>query len=113
MGFICPDCHKDFGRNKEWFDDHLKAHKYDRNEHPLMLFATRYKQNTDLRAIQNAVKSNKIRIWIDYDGNITLHSMETHNEIKFQPFYNFDGELCEENPLCQKYGKCPSYEGIK
>ena len=113
MGFRCPDCGKDFGNNKEWFEDHLKAHKWDRKEKPIPIILERYKSNADLKAIQNAIKSNKLRIWMNHNGEIIMHNMKTHNELIIEPFYTMEGELCDDNPLVKRFGKCPEYEGIK
>ena len=113
MGFHCPDCGKDLGQNKEWFEDHLKAHKWDRQERKPTIIVTRYKRNADLKSIQDAIKSNRLRIWMNCNGDIVIHNMKTHKEIWIEPFYTMEGELCEDNPISMKYGKCPEYEGIK
>lgn len=91
MGFICPICNKDFYNNKEWFDDHIKAHYYD--EQKEKLFVIKKEENiANLKSIQNAVKSDRIRVWINFDGFICFQNTKTKNEIKIMPYYDMNGE---------------------
>lgn len=94
MGFICPDCGKDFGRNKEWFEDHCKAHQFD-NNHSKIIVIQKEQNTANLKSIQNAIKSDKIRVWMNFDGGIVFENTKTKNQIIVNSYYTMQGEIAE------------------
>ena len=86
MGFKCDICGKDFGTNKEWFEDHKKAHFYDQRSISKIVVTKIKEQNeANLKNISNAIKSGKIRIWMDFDGFICIENTKTKNMIRIEP----------------------------
>ena len=96
MGFLCPICHKDFGLNKNWFTDHIKAHYYEQQKEKVII-VTKEQNIANLKSIQNAIKSDKIRVWMNFDGLICFKNMKTKKEIRLVPYYDLDGEVIRDN----------------
>ena len=91
MGFICQICNKDFGTNKDWFDDHIKAHYYDERKEETII-VKKEQSVANLKSIQNAIKSGKIRVWINFDGLICFQNTKTKKEITINPYCDMNGE---------------------
>ena len=95
MGFICPDCKKDFGTNKEWFEDHRMAHQYLKT--PVKKIIVRVEEEkATLKSISNSIKAGRIRVWQSFDGEICFLNTETNNEIRFMPYYDMQGNEVEK-----------------
>lgn len=93
--FICPKCGKSFGQNKDWFEDHLKAHILDENP-PKVLTIKKEERVANLKSISNAIKSDRIRVWVNYSGAIVFENTKTKNETCFMPYYDMDHEHFDE-----------------
>ena len=91
MGFICPECGKDFGINKEWFYEHIELHSY-RIEPIKRIIIQVEEQKATLKSISNSIKADRIRVWMDYNGKICFENSKTKNKIDFDPYYDMDGE---------------------
>lgn len=50
----------------------------------------------DLLSILQAIKSDKIRVWMSYDGKIRFRNTKTGNEIEINPYYDMEGEEYHE-----------------
>lgn len=94
MGFICPECRKDFGNNREWFDDHRKAHLYDNNWTQKVII--RKDPQATITSIKKAIESGKIRVWMDYDGYICFETASTKNMFSVNPYYDLEGNRIKE-----------------
>jgi len=93
MGFICQDCGKDFGNNKEWFEDHRKAHWYD-SKYELKVVIKK-PQRVTLNRIKREIVSGKIRVWMDYDGYICFENASNKEMFSVNPYYDMVGNKIE------------------
>ena len=50
----------------------------------------------DLLSILQAIKSDKIRVWMSYDGKIRFRNTKTGNEISVEPYYDMEGNTNNE-----------------
>ena len=96
MGYICPHCGKDFGKNREWFQDHTKAHVYDTQQTCLPMTIRKEQNVANLKSIQNAVKSDRIRVWINFDGDICFENTKTKKVIHCKAYYDMNGEIIQK-----------------
>lgn len=92
MGFICPKCKKDFGTNKEWFEDHMYAHRYLERDFPRPTIITRESKIATLSNIKKAISSDKIRVYENSNGEIVFIDTKTGSEYITMPYYDMDGE---------------------
>ena len=91
MGFICPECGKSFGTNKEWFDDHLIAHRY--KERPIeRIIIIKEERKATLGSIANSIKADRIRIFQNGNGGIVFLDVKGKREIEFDPYYDMNRE---------------------
>ena len=95
MGFICPVCNRDFGNNRDWFNDHMKTHDSDSYIIPKPITIVKEQNVANLKSIQNAIKSDKIRVWMNFDGKICFQNTKTGNECSFNPYYDMNGDVIE------------------
>ena len=103
MGFICPDCGKDFGRNKEAFETHrLQAHSRARIymtahglswEHAQPQKPKR-KTSPNLSALIDAVQDGRVQVRVGFDGDIVFRITKTQKEYTIPAEYvtgNYEG----------------------
>lgn len=50
----------------------------------------------DLLSILQAIKSDKIRVWMNFDGKICFRNTKTGNEISVYPYYDMNGEKFDD-----------------
>lgn len=54
------------------------------------------KRKVDLLSILQAIKTDKIRVWLNYDGKICFQNTKTGNEISVDPYYDMEGNTNNE-----------------
>ena len=54
------------------------------------------KRKVDLLSILQAIKTDKIRVWLNYDGKICFQNTKTGNEISVEPYYDMEGNTNNE-----------------
>ncbi len=54
------------------------------------------KRKVDLQSILQAIKTDKIRVWLNYDGKICFQNTKTGNEISVEPYYDMEGNTNNE-----------------
>ena len=54
------------------------------------------RKKIDLLSILQAIKTDKIRVWMNYDGKIVFQNTKTGNEISVNPYYDMNGEKYDE-----------------
>lgn len=54
------------------------------------------KRKVDLQSILQAIKTDKISVWLNYDGKICFQNTETGNEISVEPYYDMEGNTNNE-----------------
>lgn len=54
------------------------------------------KRKVDLQSILQAIKTDKIRVWLNYDGKICFRNTKTGNEISVEPYYDMEGNTNNE-----------------
>ena len=102
MGFICPDCGKDFERDKEAFE----AHRQQVHPHipismtphdPLWKYiqpkTPKRKPSPNLTALIEAVEDGRIRVRIGFDGDIVFLVEKTKKEYIIPPHHVSGGYL--------------------
>lgn len=96
MGFVCPDCGKDFGRDKEAFEAHcseihprapMRMTPHDPMWEHIRPKALKRKSSPNLSALIEAVKDGRIRVRVGFDGDIVFRVEKTKKEYIILPQY--------------------------
>lgn len=100
MGFICPDCGKDFGRDKETFERHrsethpvapIRMTPHDPLWEYIQPKTPKRRPSPNLSALVEAVKDGRIRVRVGFDGDIVFRVEKTKKEYTI-PAHHVSGD---------------------
>lgn len=102
MGFICPECKKDFGTDEQAMRKHMEEHKGSHWNSFVTAFLTprqtkkQRKPTANLSAVEQAVKDGRLVFGMTFDGEGYLKNTRTGTRISLGCPGIYEGAV-EEN----------------
>jgi len=77
MGFTCPECHKDFGNDKQAFTIHIqecKSRIFTGDDFFKTYSSKRKTRTPNLKTVQEAVEDGRLEAWVNSNGEICFYN---------------------------------------
>lgn len=82
MGFVCPECNRDFGTDEKSLIKHMKDHKGSVwNDFIIESKKSRKKTSVNMIALEKAIEDGRIAFGITIDGEGFLQNKRTGKRI--------------------------------